>query len=1761
MIIQLLKQSLAEDEFQVVVRALRQNTILWRSLEETDLLEKIKAQPKIGVERWSPANLALTALGYSDTLKNLSSGKIHLDDELKFKAATTLEKLNSPGFSVRRENELAVAGLAALAIRERWLLLDQVEESFFDFTPEFNPIWKTILSILVGIIPNHNELLSFLLNSPKETNQVLAIHAVMSQPISVEEQAQLLFSILSDQSPLQRTHAMRGITQNYPILAKQLASQLLDHLKDASSHENKDTFDQLIHFVEQTELLKVTGRFDEVLPTLDQLNQTSTKIQADLTAQLAQAAARGKDQKTALEAIQKITELEKNIKDQDSATITLAHINTGSLKQTTLSNSNETSLKEDNSNLANLLANSRIALQNGEAKKAQHFAHLVYESTLKILTNIELHDSNLPSSITSDFLHTLMDTLLTVNLQVEAVQIGQHVQQFLPNNPDIILILANAYESIGDTRNAIESLQIAHALSPADYEIQQNLIDLLILDGQWQDARKEAEKLLRNSDNPSAKDYTTLANCYLQTDQITDAVMICEKGLARFPEHWQLHQLLGKIYQHNKDYAAAQNHFSNAIIIEPQAVDPWLELANVHSSSDEPEKALEKLLSASDVIPNNPRIYLQLGILYLERNDQIKALAAFNQAARFVTSETEAEVKRQIALQLGSTLFLSGYIEESIAALEKSFSDYPTDPEIGYLYAKTLIKARRFEEAFTPLTITIQSEHCSSDALLDYARLLLELSKSPELALDYINQALEINPRNQLALILLARATAASDDHPKAIKLYQEALQTELSRQPEYFTMLATGIADSAFNTDQAEVAITFLQEALRQMPENMALKKKLCQAFTQANLKHDALCLLLEIKEKSNHSLEDQIWIADQAIGLKELELAIQTLNQANQIAPQNAEVIVRLGYVQLENDQEELARKTFGQLFSAENVDITDMKMAAHALIGLGDISSSIPYLEKALELCDYQSSDLLGELTKLHLKSGHYVAALDTIQKHLDIEENSPQLWMQKSEILNKVGRPKAALDSLFQALQLSPSSANLHSKAAEMLRETQGVKASLEHIQKAIEIDPESLQINLQAAEIFWACLKDEKAVEIIRDLEIESEDPIWGLLKADILLQTIEMENVVEAQKLVDTVIENDPSNPKALAIQAKIYTRLGKEKEADQCFENTLLNYSSLALDHLDKRTQSSILLSIAEAALALNYWDIAIFMGREAEKATPAEPRPHFFLVKTFTIRAEFQHTCSATRTFTHAPGQVAVNAHAQDSFKKSLKAIYEYAPDAHDTCLIKKWEQRGKYALENQTPSENQTLLDAEDFSALIAAWRRSGEKIQSSNAKEEWLDDDIVKFQLSLTYAKSQIHNAENLAGELIQSKSPSPIYLANYAMLANRTDNLEAAQQSILQALSIWPDEPRWHALAAELQNKRGDFSQAIDHLEHACALEKENPEHHYQLGQTYLSDNLPGNAIRALQSASSINPLEPKYWVTLAKAFRSASEFDQAMVSIEKAIKLSPTSVTPLLQAAEIAYANQDHKKADKFVQEALKMKPSAPEDINIITGILVERNKSKEALNVLDNLIDHAISPVPILIQKADLLGQVKGIQEKIKLLVQLTLENPKDSKVLSELAAAYIENNQPTEAVRAAQYALKNGQNVLSPQEKSKLNYQLGVLFQQSGQLDQSLHHLSEAVKLTPIFLEAYLNMAETLRQRREYDRAFSYLETATEIAPKDPRAFLAAGLLLKDGKDYPGSESMLRKASALAPKDVFIQRQLAAVIALAIIHQSENA
>ena len=171
-----------------------------------------------------------------------------------------------------------------------------------------------------------------------------------------------------------------------------------------------------------------------------------------------------------------------------------------------------------------------------------------------------------------------------------------------------------------------------------------------------------------------------------------------------------------------------------------------------------------------------------------------------------------------------------------------------------------------------------------------------------------------------------------------------------------------------------------------------------------------------------------------------------------------------------------------------------------------------------------------------------------------------------------------------------------------------------------------------------------------------------------------------------------------------------------------------------------------------------------------------------------------------------------------------------------------------------------------------------------------------------------------------------------------------------------------------------------------------------------------------------------------------------------------------------------------------------------------------------------------------------------------------LARDYPNEPSILAAIVSVYVESNQVEKAILTAQHALKLNQEQLGLTQRAQLQYQLGALLRQSGQLDQAIHHLKMAIDIAPRFVESFIEIGKTHHQRREHQKALEYFKQAISISPNTPIPYMEAGIILKECKDYIGAEEMLRRAATLAPKDLYIQRQLGAVIALTLVHQPQE-
>jgi tetratricopeptide (TPR) repeat protein len=104
----------------------------------------------------------------------------------------------------------------------------------------------------------------------------------------------------------------------------------------------------------------------------------------------------------------------------------------------------------------------------------------------------------------------------------------------------------------------------------------------------------------------------------------------------------------------------------------------------------------------------------------------------------------------------------------------------------------------------------------------------------------------------------------------------------------------------------------------------------------------------------------------------------------------------------------------------------------------------------------------------------------------------------------------------------------------------------------------------------------------------------------------------------------------------------------------------------------------------------------------------------------------------------------------------------------------------------------------------------------------------------------------------------------------------------AMEALEAGISLWPNEPEWHAWAAELAVKAGIYYADVDHWRQAALLDATNVDYALKLTRAHLAKNEPLDAIDALNQPQYLETENPEVWLTLAEASQAAGYFKEAL---------------------------------------------------------------------------------------------------------------------------------------------------------------------------------------------------------------------------------------------------------------------------------------
>lgn len=608
----------------------------------------------------------------------------------------------------------------------------------------------------------------------------------------------------------------------------------------------------------------------------------------------------------------------------------------------------------------------------------------------------------------------------------EAVIEYKNALQQDPRAGDVREKLAGAALQTGDLLTAIREYVRAADLLPDQAAVQLKAGNLLLLAGQFDDAKARAEKVLaKDARNVDAQ--ILVANALGGLKDLDGAVAQIEDALRVDPDRSGTYASLGALELGRGKREAAEKAFTRAVELQPESAVAHLALGNFYWLTDRVPAAEQSLARAIELDPRGALTNRALANFYLATNRRKEA----EQPLKIVYEVTKTPAS---AFGLAEYYVAVANDAAAIAILEQMLTNPGTQGAANVRMAALDYKNGRPEEAHRRLTTVLEKDRANLEALLLKSALLLSEKKTDE-ALLSANTAIERHPESTSAWFTLGRIQATRRQPDAAIKAYQEVLRLNPRATEAKIALGQIQLAQGRTNT-----SVGLAVEALANEPANGDAQLLFVRGLlAQGELDRAGV----ELKQLMARFPDSAAVHAQMGMLLgrqQNLAGARVEFERALQLQPDGLEALG--GLVALD-----LAVKNYASARMRVDARIADkpsaplLILAARTYASGGDMAAAEKFLRQALNL-DNTSLAAYGGLGQLYLSQGKLAAARAEFEAVVARSPESVAALTMVGIILQAEGNESQARDRFEQVLRIDPEAAVAANNLAWMYASTGG-----------------------------------------------------------------------------------------------------------------------------------------------------------------------------------------------------------------------------------------------------------------------------------------------------------------------------------------------------------------------------------------------------------------------------------------------------------------------------------------------------------------------------------------------------------------------------------------------------------------------------------------------------------------------------------------------------------------------------------------------
>ncbi len=1779
---QSLRDSLNENDQKILFESAKQDKLFLKHIRNNDFFMQCKEAFGSSLENWSLGKIAMLSVDSKiDVLGKDVKEKYYLKNAISILDETF--KNHSKEIDFQRAAYMGLALFERKRKNQSWSgMLQEISNGFS--RKSILVRWRTSLAILYSLLNGDDNLLQALI---AEKDPYLGIgfvnHIIAAQLFPQKEKAFKLVRLFEKQSLETQIIWLQTLPVQLPSLADQISSILGESkifTERVNEKQSSQEYDFLSKFDPDFKINLLNGfRY--------QLEKSPLQAKSNfiLAKEKLQNILRLIDINIVTEAYDEVqNDLTKYMREPKFNDLAFEHVKEG--------NKSSYVIKPDfpnNGIFANLTYACEI-LKGGEPLKAREIGEKQFKNWLnqQIIA--------WPSSETVSYLDHLdhkkiihlLNTLGLNGLSAEYIKFLSEISLSMENMQDEYISGLQTLDLIDE---AYSELKMSLSGTVHNEDVYKKIFDLLSRNNVWNALYTEWEEY-STSHVMSQEDWINYAKAALNANRLEKTKTLLEEMKTAGVNRTQLDVISGNLFYKQGEYEKARDLLEETTKRLPDYEEGWIILSAVYNDMGLIQKSMETLRLAVLAIPDSAVIHSNLAKNCLDQELFAEALPYIRKAVGLDPENSNYH------LNLINTLQTLGRTDEADLVLSQARQKWPNEREIAYVDAVRQIEKQNRDAAMAAFDVAIQINdgNVPIQRLILYVQTLLGDRPEKFLPTDgkYNNVSTLLNAQKilQTALkdnsedtyylqMLLGEVYYLTGEAETANSLYAKLVNEFKSNQnhQSFLWRVYAGLGLVKIDLSEVESGIAALQEADQLNPKHLGIKQKIAETYFSAALINQAESKAEEIYQLGSTNIDNLLWYAGFMTKIGNSEGEIRGLKQILHFDPINTTAISRLANIYISSGDLNQAKVVLEKLEGVEHLNNQDIRNAVISYLRIGNYQNALDWFNKIVD--DVNGVDLTKRLVEkifLLMANENWDTALSEIQKLKKLASQSRLLSSLEGECLFNNADYSAAIyafdaafsfpaegDYLVDVSLLENSlipenwfrQKNNDFSILYFLTKSHQNKFEfdqcLEMIDRMIKINPEEPWLFLMGAEFSMQLtdydlasdyllkyknsshtensVKDTDSYAIALDYacafldgrdfrfsfrEEEYQDDLRKVLKAHQLLD----KNLFEEANQLSKEIKNscETSGSKQEDQYAEIKDSVFQRLSLLLVWRLNEFPEAAKMLEQFDLENSSNIEKAYLKLAIDFSYMAMLDLFHK-----IDVQMRKSSLMEKDIADPNKMRQLLTI------------INHQGKTKAIKNLESLSKV--------LIEKDFSIG-FALIN-----SRTLPKYLNY-VLVNALMKAG--------KHETISDYFSSFNPEIYESMFFLNNNETMSIEeklaFMNAQVPAddPVWLMQNSKIFEKTGDIQETIEFAEQAYKIWPEEELWAIRIANLHHETGDFESADRYWKNIVSKTNNPSRVIFQYIKLLIENKKAEEVLQLLNEYKGKVAESFEYYHAQAKAHLLLKSFEKTMIAIQSARKFEPVSVELDYLEAEANYLNKEVGKAKDKISEILQINPNYEPAYILHSVILKENGKYSEALKIINLGLEKSPESKELKVEKILNLKELGEVSASLLLASELSQRHPYDLNVIKILANLYyeIEDYQAAEVVARKSLHLQSNQ--------PEIHLLLGKIARHQGQLDQALNHFSKAAVATGDGVEPWLEMGEIYLDQQDSEKAMAAFREAYSRNNNDYRAYYKTGQLLRDLKDYQAAEKMLRIASSLSPKDTNIRRQLAAVIALNLVHSS---